>query len=199
MANSDPLSKHELERQLNNKINSLELNKVICAFEMAEDANKNKRLADGSSLFGHIARVSRIIIEELNIHDSDLIIASLLHNIYDCSEGISREIIEYNFGTYVSMLIDTMRTNKPKPSGQNISIEPEKAGMINVPGDDFLIIRLAENLDKFRSMDFDPKYNPIDCIKEAAEQYFPYAELSNNEKLQYLLKELKKERNKITG
>jgi hypothetical protein len=56
---------------------------------------------------------------------------------------------------------------------------------------------MAEHLDKFRRISFNPIYDPINYIKSASELYFPIAERSDNPALKYLLNELKKERNKI--
>ncbi len=134
-------------------------------------------------------------MNELEIFDPDVIIATLLHDIYETSEGISRETIEFNFGTYVSFLIEAMHDDRDKIN-RKIPEELHNA-KVKIPGEDFLIIRMAENLDHFRSFTFDPRHKPIDFINKANKYYFPLAEQTNNHKLKYLISELKKERNKI--
>lgn len=195
MTRKEPITKDELEKKLKGKMSYQELNKVFGAFEMAENAYQGQNFKNGESCFDHISSVCRILFDELEINDPDILIAGLLHDIYDTNENITRETIEFNFGAYVSTLLDAMNDQNEHGITKLESIEKK----IKIPGDDFLIIRLAENLDRFRNLDFHPKYDPISSIKATSDYYFPIVEKSQNEHLKYLLNELKKERNKILG
>lgn len=192
-------SKEELLKALSDKLNSLEQNKVIDAYDMAQNAFESLNLDDGANSFEHASRVCKIIIEELKIYDPELIIASLLHDSYRLNCGISEEIIKYNFGSYVALLIENYPDETDIIEKEASDLTFDIGDKLRVPGDDYLIIRLAARLDNFRYMDCDPKYHPIDLIYETSKKYFAIIENSANKSLIYLMNELKKERNKIIG
>lgn len=191
------LSKIELENMLCGKASSLDINTILCAFEMSENAFENHLNIDGLPYFFHLSRVTKILISELGLIDKDLIVSTLLHDIYKISSQLSPEIIEYNFGGYVCFLIDTLSTPNALLNRLPKEFSDKESAFFRNVSDDILIIMLSEHLDNFRCMDFNIKYNPISYIKEVQERFFPAAEKSDNKMIKQLVDELKKERNKI--
>jgi (p)ppGpp synthase/HD superfamily hydrolase len=199
MENKEFLSKYELELLLGNRINAFELNQVISAYEMAEEAHQNIFSNDGKPSFYHVTRVCNIIISELNLIEPDIITAALLHDIFITTDKISEEIIDYNFGAYVTLLLHTFNEDYQgeQVNPEEISFELEDS--IKVPGDDFMILKLSEILDEYRSLEFSPAYSPVRYILNSTKKYLSLLENSENPHLQYLVNEIKKVRNKILG
>ncbi len=193
------LSIDDIEYELGERLSPFELNKIRGAYEIAEAAHQNHRMVDKSPYFYHLTRVVGILIRELHISDPDLIITTLLHDSHKTGEEITIEIVDFNFGPYVSLLIENFREDR-----ETLEMNPEELDFdikdkIRNPGDDYLIIRMAETVDRFRSMDFNPMYNPINLILETSKKYFALIESCATKELLYLLNEIKKERNKIIG
>lgn len=191
-------SKEELEETLRDKVDPLEMNRIVSAYDMADMAYADKKSFNDSPYFFHTSRVCRILVVELDITEPDLIIGALLHDVFEACAEISPEIIDYNFGPYITYLLTILKddydsiNNLPIPQNiQNFDIK--------LPSDDYLIIWLAEHLDNFRSLEVSPLFNPINYILNTVSILFPVAEKSENPVINKLLNELKQERNKILG
>ena len=129
---------------------------------------------------------------ELNIIDADIIIAALLHDIYRVDKDISHEIIDYNFGAYIGLLIGEI------PSEFDVyecKIEPVSYIDIEYsfgPETDYLIITLSQCLDNLRSPDISSIFNPIKYILSLDKLFIKPLENKNNKYIKYLIDEIKK-------
>ena len=193
------LSKNELEEYLSEKLAPFEITKVIGAYEMAENAHQDNILRDNTPYFEHITRVCRIIIEELKIYDADLISVSLLYNINKSTDKITTEIISYNFGPYIALLVENLSQEHNFDLEYENEIEIDEEEKIKVPGNDYLIIRLADCLDDLRNLLFNPILSPINFILDISSKYLTLVENNTNKHIKYLTNEIKTERNRIFG
>ncbi len=193
------LSQKELKSLLEDKISPWELNTVISAYEVAENAYEGYPNIDGTPFFFHPTRVCSILINELNNHDHNILTASLLHDIYKYLPEIKPEIIEYNFGPYVAFLVDMLSMDAQHLNSFPREFICSETKSIKFPADDYLMIWLAEHLDNIRCLDFDIKFNPVPYLKEIGEKFLPLAENSTNPAIKYLATQIRKERNKIIG
>jgi (p)ppGpp synthase/HD superfamily hydrolase len=193
------LPKEELEKLIGTNISSIDQNKIISAYEMADAAYGDKLMLDGTPYFFHTSRVAKIIISELKIFEPEIIISSLLHDIYHSTEEISSEIVQFNFGPYVTYLVEILKEDVQKLNKLPGSLDMGEGGKFRNPADDYLLIWMADHLDNFRCLDNNPNFNPINYIINVSSEFFPHAEKSSNPSVKYLMKELKKERNKILG
>jgi (p)ppGpp synthase/HD superfamily hydrolase len=189
-------SKDELLESLKSNVNPVEINRIIDAYDMSDQAYGDKKTLNGAPYFFHTTRVCKILVNELNIFDSELIIASLLHDIYKTTEDLSDSVIALNFGDYVAYLISVLRQDP-----EFVNINPFQGvfaeNSIRIPSDDYLIIWLSEHLDNLRFLEFNTEFNPINYVLNISNNFFPIAEKSGSPHVEYLLKELKKERNRI--
>ncbi len=189
----------ELEQLLRERVDPVELNKIISAYEMAESVHAGQQRRDGSPYFFHCSRVCKILIVELGITDSDVLCASLLHDVLEDSDEITREIIAYNFGEYCAYIVETLTKDLVRQEIDHDAVDLEHVERLKHASDDCLIIRLAARLDNFRCLQFDLKRNPLRYITETMERYVPLAEARQNPHLRYLVAELRKEQNKFLG
>ncbi len=194
------LSKSEIRDRLLPIVGPVELNRVLCAYEMSENVHQFQQRNDGTPYFWHPTRVTRIILDELDINEPDILIAALLHDTLEDSDILNPEVLEYNFGSYVSYLVETLTKEVRVEDGPlREKIDREYVERLKKSPEDCLLIKLSDRLDNFRCLEFNLKRNPYKYVKETSEHYMPMAEGSSSLNILYLLKELKKERNKFFG
>lgn len=199
--NTTYLSKTELELRLQGyNFNPMQMHKVISAYEIAEHVHHNQVRNDGMPYFYHCSRVCKILIDELQCTDEDVLSASLLHDVLEeKSEEITKSVLEYNFGSYVTYIVETLTKDLDRSRITRDEVDLEQVEKLRTACADCLIIRLTARLDNFRCLEFNLKRNPIQYITETSERYIPLAENSSSPMLQHLVRELKKERNKFMG
>lgn len=194
------LSKTELTEKLMGVIGSVELNRVLSAWDMAQNVHQFQQRNDGTPYFWHPTRVARILLDELNIVDPDLLCAALLHDVLEDSDILTPEVIAYNFGDYVSYIVTALTKEigiKDGPLRQKI--DQEYIDRLRNSAEDCRVIKLADRLDNLRCLQFNLKRNPYKYVKETIDNYIPMAEESPNLHLKYLLREMRKENNRFFG
>lgn len=193
------MSRDELEGLLQGKVNPVEINRIVAGYEISDSVFQDLKFADDSPYFYHLTRVARIIVSELSIFDPDIIIASLLHDYKQVESRISKDILEFNFGPYLLYLVELLSMTIDETSEIPKELNLSESECIKIPIDDYLIIKLAEQVDYFRSLNFDISFNPVAYWCEINETFIPIAKSSNHKAVKYLLNELKVLKNKIVG
>ncbi|MBM2813935.1 MAG: hypothetical protein HW421_697 [Ignavibacteria bacterium] len=197
MNSPDFLSKEELSSLLGRTVNPFDFHKILSAYEFAENAFHDDVFHNTNPLWFHVTRVTRILIEELNIQDADLLCCSLLFKISQSKEGFSREIIELNFGSYSALMLDYLSNESFSPKeffANALSLEQFNA----LPVNDILIIHLADCLDNLRNFSSDLANVKHDVFRKTASLIKLPVHIKN-ENINRLLDEIKFERNKIFG
>jgi (p)ppGpp synthase/HD superfamily hydrolase len=193
------MTKEELETMLIGRIGSIELNRIISAYEMADFGYGDSLMEDGSSLFFHTTRVCKILINEMLITDSVLLSSSLLYDIYRYNDEITPSIISYNFGTYTAYLLEILCLDyKLIPDSPSIADFQHGFGTPN-PRIDYLTIWLAIHLDNLRCLYTGVEMNLIRYYFAMSEKLLPIAKESDNEVIKKLLNKIQSEKNKISG
>ena len=194
------LSRSQLRDTLMPAVGAVELNNVLSAYDIAENVHQFQQRNDGTPYFWHPTRVTKILLVEMNITDPDLLVTGLLHDTLEDSDILTPEVLTYNFGEYVAYMVDTLTKDIKVTDGPlRDQIDKEYVERLKLSPEDCRIIKLADRLDNFRCLEFNLKANPYKYVKETSERYMPMAEASENLHLKYLLKELRKERNKFFG
>ncbi len=191
------LSRTELVAALKHRINPVELTKVESAYELAENVHAPLDRKDGSPWFYHITRVCGIVLNELNIYDTDSLCASLLHDVLEDSETVSKNVLEYNFGSYVAYIVETLTKDLSRQRELPDVVDREHVEQLRHASQDCVLIRLAARLDNFRCLEFNLKRNPIKYVNDTIERYTPLARNSNDANLRYLVDQLQKEGSKF--
>ncbi len=197
MYNKTYYSREDLLADLIGKIDALDLNKIESAYEMADNALFDKLLNDGTSLFFHSTRVCKILIRELNQIEPELLISSLLHEVILHCEEINSEILTFNFGSYISFMSEILNDDIEIFAIKNNEIENIQKISNRVPLEDYLIMKLAEILDKTRSIDPTINFNPMSEFISLTQNILPFAENNQNQKIQYLVNNIKSEKNRF--
>jgi (p)ppGpp synthase/HD superfamily hydrolase len=194
------LTKSELTERMMPLVDPAELTRIISAYEMAENVHQFQKRNDGTPYFWHPTRVTKILLNELNITDPDLLCTALLHDTLEDSDILTPEVLAYNFGSYVAYMVETLTKEIRVEDGPlRDQIDREYVERLMNSPEDCRIIKLSDRLDTLRCLEFNLKRNPYKYVKETTEHYMPMAEDASNMHLLYLLKEMKKERNKFFG
>lgn len=187
------LGKDELFERIAQSFEPTLVTKIISAYELAENAYINKYRADKMPVFYHITRVCKILLDELKLQEPDIIIASLLHDVFVSKTDINHSIISFNFGYYVTFLVDAL-------TDDSIDFKNSKFDgniLFEVAGEDGLIIRLAEILDEMRCIEYNTEILPIPYYTKVSKIYLSRIDKINNSSIQYLADEIKKEGNRL--
>jgi (p)ppGpp synthase/HD superfamily hydrolase len=171
------LSKHDLEKKISRLLNLDNYNKVLSAYEIAEDVHWFQKKRDGSSLFFHVTRTAKIIIDELLIVNSDLLCIALLHDTLENSETLTSETLRYNFGDKVLSIVEllTIKSKEDfRANPQNIDRYVEQLSKAPIEA---IIVKLVDRLDNFRCLKYGAKLNPISFIEETCQKFIPLVDL----------------------
>ncbi len=198
--NETHLSREELESLLREReVDAVAINKVLDAYEMAESVHEFQKRLDGTPYFWHPSRVAKIMLIEINQTDTNILCAALLHDALEDSHVLTPEILDLNFGSYTSYLVQKLTKDIKAEGAMKDWVEKEYIEKLLAASEDARMLKLADRLDTYRCLEFNVKKNPIKYIMETQEHYFPLAHGSNNPRMIYLIKELQKEQNKFLG
>ena len=195
--NHNFLSRQELISRIINVMTPADLNLVISAYEMAEHIHEFQKRLDGTPYFWHVTRTTAIIIDELKIMEPEIICGAILHDTLEDSDILTPEILTFNFGPYISYLIEALTKNYKLRDEKGDIEQKDYLDKIKNSSGDCILIKLAERLDNFRCLEFGIKENPIKYIEETMESYIPIAEKFESDGIKILIKLLKKERAKF--
>ena len=197
--NRRSLSAEELQVRVLERGDAIAMNRILDAYEMARSVHAEQVRNDATPYFDHLARTVLILMDELRTYDSDLIIAGFLHDVLEDSRTVTREVLEYNFGSYVAYLVDTHTKDLDSAKSDPDRIDLYYADRLRRASDDCLLIKLAARLDNFRCLSFNLKKNPLVYVSNTLQRYVPIAEASSNERLQKVASMLRHESNTILG
>ncbi len=181
------------------KSDPLSVQKVLDAYVMAQSVHEFQMRNDGTPYFYHSARTVRILMDELQIFDDDVLIAALLHDVLEDSDTITRGVLEFNFGSYVAYVVEMLTKDLRRASQDPEGTDAEYVRRLQTASDDCLVIKLAGRLDNIRCLSFNLKRNPLIYLRNTLERYVPIAEASANPHLRKLAALIRLEANKFLG
>ncbi len=197
--NQRSLTISEVEKRIVAHGDPIHVNRIIDAYEMARSVHAGQLRNDGTPFFDHIARTARILMDELGAYDTDLITAAFLHDVLEDSTKITRDVLEYNFGSYVAYVVETLTKDLAKAKSDPDNIDLQYVARLKKSSHDCMMIKLAARLDNVRCISFNLKRNPVVYLSNTLERYLPIAEASNNPRLHTLAGMIRVEANTILG
>jgi (p)ppGpp synthase/HD superfamily hydrolase len=88
------------------------IDQIMLAYKLAKYAHKGQERDNGERYFDHPKRVARLLIQEWEIYDHQMIIAALLHDIVEDTFMLDTDDIGVIFGERVSVLVDAVSKRK---------------------------------------------------------------------------------------
>lgn len=152
----------------------LDVKLAYCLAKFGHRAQVRKELIEGqpTRYFEHVRRVSIMLMDQMQIHDRDMIIAALLHDSLEDTRDLSAELIEHCFGPNVAGMVRLL-SKLPK--------EGYYDRLRNCKNWKVLALKMCDRLDNLRSLmvpGVTPEFQKRQ-IKETKEIYIPlFSEVS---------------------
>lgn len=132
------------------KFATADAEKIMKAYQFANDRHKNQTRADGTPFIIHPLRLANILMSEWSERDTDVVIAGLLHDVIEDTQTTIREVKDA-FGDVAAKLIDGMTMWKGSES-QEVYLQRISRG-----SEKLKLIKCADALDNLRSWHECPK------------------------------------------
>lgn len=197
--NRRTLTAEDLQMRILTYGDPIHVNKVLDAYEVASSVHSGKLRNDGTAYFDHIARTAMILMDELKVYDTDVIVAALLHDVLEDSRTITRDVLEYNFGSYVAYIVETLTKDLSAAKVDPERVDLYYAERLRKASQDCLLIKLSARLDNFRCLSFNLKKNPHLYVSTTLSRYVPIAEAGSDVRLQTLATLIRNESNTVLG
>ncbi|MDP3964510.1 MAG: HD domain-containing protein [bacterium] len=154
---------------------------IQSAWDLAADAHSGQRRDEGAEYIVHPVRVARILIDDFHVHDPNLIIAALLHDVVEDTR-VTIDDIRKKYNAVVVRLVDMLTRRRPDNESEeekqvNKIIKFQK--LMNADYD-VRLVKCADILDNVRSWPRIPTDHPSQhkfprWFQEAQEWYIPLA------------------------
>ena len=152
--------------------------KVKEAFYFAFECHKNQKRKSGEPYFIHLVAVANILADK-QLH-SDIIIAALLHDSIEDTEGVVYKSILEKFGHEIAGIVDGVTKITElnlDPTVQKQVANVQKLIVALAKDDRVILVKLADRLHNLQTIEFLSPSKQRFKAKETMEFYAPIAEL----------------------
>lgn len=149
---------------------------IMRAYRCAKDAFRHVSRDGGERYFEHLRAVALILIEHLRVHDHQMIVAALLHDIVEDIEEWNFDRLNTEFGDHVSELV--WWVTKPNVSGFKNKLDRDRyynQQLHERAPRDAIIVKLADRLHNLVTMWEVTKAKRERKIAETENFYLPLA------------------------
>ena len=168
------------------------LEKIMSAYEFADELHEGQFRASGEPYISHPVSVAQIVAE-LGL-DTDSICAALLHDtVEDCGLKVSLEMIEKKFGATVAMLVDglTKLVRIPFADKEEEHMENLRKMFLAMSKDIRVIfIKLCDRLHNMRTLNAKKEGKRRITALETMQVYAPLAHRLGMQKIKHELENL---------
>lgn len=143
-----------------------ELERIEAAYTFSKYAHQPQVRDSGERYFEHPKAVALILVVELEIHNPDLIVLALLHDVVEDSWLLSNERVRINFGSHIAEWLEFVTKRDGKDYEAELQQAPWQA----------LFVKMADRLHNLRTLDgVTPEKHERKLI-ETREHYLPLAD-----------------------
>jgi (p)ppGpp synthase/HD superfamily hydrolase len=150
--------------------------KLKAAYHVAEKAHAGVYREEGSPYIHHPARACAILIEQCGVRDSDILAASLLHDVVEDSP-VTLEQLKGQFGERTAELVDWV--TKPDASGfpsKGARNHFQSERMKRAP-EGARLVKIADRLDNVSDLHLNPIPDKLDgYVKDTEDHYLELAQ-----------------------
>lgn len=154
----------------------IDLDRVGRAYAFSERAHAGQKRLSGEPFVSHAAEIAGILLE-LNLVDTNTIVAALLHDVVEDTET-SLEQVEEDFGPEVARLVDglTKIGHLRFRSREERQVENYRKLLLSIAQDiRIIMIKLADRLHNMRTLEFLPDAKRRRIAQETRDIYAPLA------------------------
>ncbi len=147
------------------------------AVDFAMDAHNNQWRRSGDAYILHPCFVAKILAEEMDITNPEILAAAILHDTVEDVEGVTAELVGQKFGTYVQAIVEgcTKVTHISGDKQTNSKITHRKIFTGAALRPEVMLVKLADRLHNLRTLRAMPKSKRQRIADETIDIYAPLA------------------------
>ncbi len=147
------------------------------ALDFATDAHDDQWRRSGEAYIMHPCSVARILAEEMDVVDPEILAAALLHDTVEDVEEVTSELVGEMFGSYVEAIVEGC-TKVTQHSGDKQTLLKKVhrkifSGAALRP--EVMLVKLADRLHNLRTLSAMPKHKRQKISDETLDIYAPLA------------------------
>jgi GTP pyrophosphokinase len=147
------------------------------SLDFALEAHGDQWRRSGDPYIMHPCNVARILAEELDIHNSEILAAALLHDTVEDVEYVTPELVREKFGQNVEAIVDgctkVTHYTGDKQTFQKLVHRKIFSGAAARP--EVMIVKLADRLHNLRTLSSMPRHKRQKVADETLDIYAPLA------------------------
>ncbi len=147
------------------------------ALEFASEAHFDQWRRSGDAYILHPCSVARILAEEMDITDPEILAAALLHDTIEDVEEVTAEVVGERFGTYVQAIVEgcTKVTHRSLDRQAQRSLAHRKIFSGAALRPEVMLVKLADRLHNLRTLKAMPRNKRQRIADETLDIYAPLA------------------------
>ena len=147
------------------------------ALDFATEAHDDQWRRSGDAYILHPCFVAKILAEEMDITDPEILAAALLHDTIEDVEEVTAEVVGERFGSYVQAIVEgcTKVTHRSmdRQTQRNLAHRKIFSGAALRP--EVMLVKLADRLHNLRTLKSMPKNKRQRIADETLDIYAPLA------------------------
>ena len=147
------------------------------ALDFASEAHADQWRRSGDSYIMHPCSVARILAEELDVHNAEILAAALLHDTVEDVEYVTSDVIRKKFGANVEAIVEgcTKVTHHTGDKQTFSKLVHRKIFSGAAAKPEVMIVKLADRLHNLRTLSSMPRHKRQKIADETLDFYAPLA------------------------
>lgn len=147
------------------------------ALDFAEKAHFDQWRRSGDAYILHPCSVAKILAEEMDITDPEILAAALLHDTVEDVEAVTSEVVGERFGTYVQAIVEgcTKVTHRSGNRQADSKLVHRKIFSGAALRPEVMLVKLADRLHNLRTLRAMPRNKRQRIADETLDIYAPLA------------------------
>ena len=147
------------------------------ALDFATDAHDDQWRRSGDAYILHPCSVAKILSEEMDITDPEILAAALLHDTVEDVEEVTSEVVGKNFGAYVQAIVEgctkvTHLSGSKQAHSQQVHRKIFSGAALRP---EVMLVKLADRLHNLRTLSAMPRNKRQRIADETLDIYAPLA------------------------
>jgi guanosine-3',5'-bis(diphosphate) 3'-pyrophosphohydrolase len=147
------------------------------ALDFATDAHDDQWRRSGDAYILHPCSVAKILAEEMDITDPEILAAALLHDTVEDVEEVTSEVVGEKFGTYVQAIVEgctkvTHRSGSKQAHSKRVHRKIFSGAALRP---EVMLVKLADRLHNLRTLSAMPRNKRQRIADETLDIYAPLA------------------------
>ncbi len=147
------------------------------ALDFATDAHDDQWRRSGEAYIMHPCSVAKILAEEMDVVDPEILSAALLHDTVEDVDEVTIEIVDEKYGSFVAAIVDgCTKVTQDSSDKQALSKKVHRkifTGAALRP--EVMLVKLADRLHNLRTLGAMPKHKRQKISDETLDIYAPLA------------------------